>query len=102
MSKKHLTRTRWQFLFLDPKLSPLTKTETSPTLEQEKKFMARVTEHLSKAEIEEKIARLVREHHAADPIFEAHMRACQNTFWFLLGAGFAMIAGFFTVIALRG
>jgi hypothetical protein len=57
--------------------------------------MTQKTEHLTKAEIEEKIARLVRQHRAEDPRIEAAKRLCESAFWTFVTLVFVSLALFF-------
>ena len=63
--------------------------------------MTRVTEHLSKEEIEEKIAVLVRAHHAADPRISAIVTELRTS-WLMALFISGATAGFALAVLLRG
>jgi hypothetical protein len=64
--------------------------------------MERVTPNPSRAAIEERIARVVREHADADRRFRQTAERLNAAFWAFTGAFFASVAIFFLAIALRG
>ena len=64
--------------------------------------MRRKTKHLGKAEIEERIAQLVRRPHDSDPIFQETIMRMNVVFWTFTTLFFVSLTIFFVSLALKG
>jgi len=62
----------------------------------------RTSEHLTKAEIEEKIAALAREHRATDPRISILRTELHTTFWLIVALTSTAVAAFTLAVLWRG